>query len=475
MLFTSYPFLVFLPLVAGFYWLMRRWYKGQNLLLFVASYTFYGWWDWRFLFLIFGSSLLDFWLARAMGQSESPQKRRLLLYLSLALNLGVLGYFKYANFFLENLARLLSAWGLPPVLEDGPLSIILPLGISFYTFQTLGYTIDVYRYKLKPSRNFLEYITFVSFFPQLVAGPIERAGNLLPQFLAKRSWQKAHLTEGLRQMLWGFFKKLAIADTLAPQVNYVFAHHEELNGLSLALGALLFTFQMYCDFSGYSDIAIGAARLFGFRLMKNFDFPFYSSSMSEFWRRWHISLSTWIQDYLYNPLAINRRYWGIWGVAFALLVAFTLSGLWHGAAWTFVLWGGLHGMVLAYEALSKKKRKRWSRQLGGTYLWVSRILVFCFWVFTLTIFRAQDLPEAWSVLGGSLSRSWWGGAALPLSTLLLPLALLVFEYFQRHRAHGLDLKGYPYPLRWSLYALLLILIFESDNLNRQTEFIYFQF
>jgi D-alanyl-lipoteichoic acid acyltransferase DltB (MBOAT superfamily) len=473
MLFTSYVFFLFLPLVLAGYWALKPYRRAQNGLLLVASYIFYGWWDWRFLFLIAGSSVVDFLVARQMGRSESEGQRTLLMWLSALVNLGVLGYFKYANFFLENLAVLIEGLtGQAPAW--GAWSIILPLGISFYTFQTLGYTIDVYRREVKPTRNFLEYLTFVSFFPQLVAGPIERARNLLPQFLAERRWKQQDWLEGGRLILWGFFKKVAIADALAPSVNYVFANHETLNGATLATGALLFTFQMYCDFSGYSDIAIGVARLLGFRLMKNFDFPFYSTSMSAFWRRWHISLSTWILDYLYTPLSIKFRYGGLWGLALALLISFALSGLWHGAAWTFVVWGALHGMVLAYEALSKKRRKRWAKKTGNWYTWASRILVFFFWVGTLTIFRAEHMGQAFSVLSGALLGSWSSLAINP-SVLLLPVGLLVYEYFQRNRAHGLDVAGYHYTLRWSLYAFALIMIFSSQNLNNQNEFIYFQF
>lgn len=473
MLFTSYVFFLFLPLVLGGYWLLQKQRKAQNSLLLIASYFFYGWWDWRFLFLILGSSLVDFLVARQMGRSDKEKQRTALMWISALVNLGILAYFKYANFFLENLENLLE--GLTgTAVSWGPWSVILPLGISFYTFQTLGYTIDVYRREIEPSRNLLEYLTFVSFFPQLVAGPIERARNLLPQFLQDRQGKRKNWIEGGRLMLWGFFKKVAIADALAPSVNYIFANYESLSGATLAAGALLFTFQMYCDFSGYSDIAIGVARLMGFRLMKNFDFPFYSTSMSEFWRRWHISLSTWILDYLYTPLSIRFRYWGLWGLALALLISFTLSGLWHGAAWTFVIWGLLHGLVLAYEALSKKRRRRWQKRRGAWYTWASRIAVFLFWVFTLTIFRAQSMEQAFSVLGGAWSRSWAHLAINP-SVFLLPVGLLIFEYFQRKRAHGLDVAGYHYTIRWSLYAFAVIMIFSSQNLNNQNEFIYFQF
>lgn len=473
MLFTSPVYLFFLPLVLGFYLLLRGRLKAQNALLLGASYFFYGWWDWRFLLLIGGSSLLDFLIARAMASEKKESHRSLLMTLSAVVNLGILAYFKYANFFLESLEDLFRVLA-PFPMELGSLSVILPLGISFYTFQTLGYTIDVYQRRLEPSPNLLEYLAFVSFFPQLVAGPIERAGNLLPQFLKARPRLRKDWLEGGRQILWGFFKKIAIADALAPNVNYIFANHESLNATTLAVGALLFTFQMYGDFSGYSDIAIGSARLLGFRLMKNFNFPFYSTSMSEFWRRWHISLSTWILDYLYTPLSIRYRYWGLWGIALAAVISFTLSGLWHGAAWTFVVWGLLHGLILAYEALTKKQRKRWKKRSGSWYSWLSMILVFFFWVATLAIFRSADLSQAWAVLAAPFTQEW-GALGLNPQVLILPLGLLLFEYFQRHREYGLDVAQYHYTLRWSLYGLIFILITSSPNLNNQTEFIYFQF
>jgi alginate O-acetyltransferase complex protein AlgI len=473
MLFTSYDFFIFLPIVFGLYWLLRKQRMAQNLVLLAASYVFYGWWDWRFLFLIFGSSTLDFFIANGMQGTTSQQKRKLLMWASVLLNIGLLCYFKYFNFFIDSFKDLLGMAGYEA--QFSAIDVILPLGISFYTFQTLGYTIDVYKGKIKASKNFLEYTTFVSFFPQLVAGPIERATNLLPQFLQDRVWKNRNAVDGLRQILWGFFKKVAIADALAPNVNYIFANHEELAGSTLFLGAIMFTFQMYCDFSGYSDIAIGTARIFGFNLMRNFAYPFYSTSMSEFWRRWHISLSTWILDYLYTPISINRRYWGIWGVVFAAVVSFTLSGLWHGAAWTFVLWGLLHGIALGYEALTKKQRKKWSKAGGESYVWLSRIIVFAFWVVTIVIFRAETVQQSWEMFAGMADMSLFSTPDINVELLWWALGLVVFEYFQRNRQHAFDVRAYPYYIRWPLYAAAIILIFSSDNLNSQTEFIYFQF
>ncbi len=446
---------------------------AQNMVLLLASYVFYGWWDWRFLFLIFGSSTIDYFIANAMGNTQNEKKRKWLMLMSVFLNIGLLCYFKYFNFFIDSFKDMVGMFGAQSSFSA--IDVILPLGISFYTFQTVGYSIDVYKRRLQPSKNFLEYTTFVSFFPQLVAGPIERASNLLPQFLKNRQWRKRDMVDGGRQMLWGFFKKVAIADALAPNVNYIFENYQELSASTLVVGAIMFTFQMYCDFSGYSDIAIGTARLFGFNLMKNFNFPFYSTSMSEFWRRWHISLSTWILDYLYTPIAVNRRYWGIWGVVFAAIVSFTLSGLWHGAAYTFILWGLLHGVVLGYEALTKKTRKKLAKANGMPYVWVSRIVVFAFWVFTIVIFRAQGIEQSLGFLNGIFNSTLFSTPDISVVLLWWAVGLLIYEYFQKNKEHGLDVMGYPYFIRWGLYATAVILIFSSDNLNNQTEFIYFQF
>ncbi|MDN3644276.1 MBOAT family O-acyltransferase, partial [Lutimonas halocynthiae] len=336
MLFNSLDFAIFLPIVFVLYWFVtNKNLKLQNLLIVVASYVFYGWWDWRFLSLILFSTLVDYTVGRKLRDENNGSRRLLLLWTSIIVNLGFLGFFKYYNFFLDNFIEAFSFFGY--VFKAGSLQIILPVGISFYTFQTLSYTIDVYKKKLEPTKDFIAFAAFVSFFPQLVAGPIERATNLLPQFYKKRTFDSNKAIDGLKQILWGLFKKVVIADNAAQFANEIFNNSGDYSGSTLFLGALFFAFQIYGDFSGYSDIAIGTSRLFGFNLMKNFAFPYFSRDIAEFWRRWHISLSTWFRDYLYIPLGGSRG-----GLSMKIrntFIIFIVSGFWHGANWTFIVWG----------------------------------------------------------------------------------------------------------------------------------------
>jgi len=330
MLFNSIEFAIFLPIVFILYWFVtNRDLRVQNLLLLVASYVFYGWWDYRFLSLIVFSSIVDYSIGLQMSKTDAQNKRKLLLFASLCVNLGLLGFFKYYNFFIDSFVDAFTFFGHS--INPDRLNIILPVGISFYTFQTLSYTIDVYKRKLEPTKDILSFFAFVSFFPQLVAGPIERATNL----------------DGMRQILWGLFKKVAIADNCAVFVNLIFANSADHSGSTLFIGAILFAFQIYCDFSGYSDIAIGTARLFGFNLMKNFAFPYFSRDIAEFWRRWHISLSTWFRDYLYIPLGGSRgsNYVKIRNT----FIIFIVSGFWHGANWTFIVWGFLNALSSSFR------------------------------------------------------------------------------------------------------------------------------
>lgn len=336
MLFNSIDFAVFLPVVFILYWFVtNKNLKLQNFLIVVASYLFYGWWDWRFLSLILFSTLVDYAVGRKLKTENKDSKRKTLLWISIIVNLGFLGFFKYYNFFLDNFITAFSFFGAE--IKANSLNIILPVGISFYTFQTMSYTIDVYRRKLEPTKNFIAFSAFVSFFPQLVAGPIERASNLLPQFYKKRTFNYSNAVKGMRQILWGLFKKVVIADNCAEYANLIFNNSPDYSGVTLVLGAIFFTFQIYGDFSGYSDIAIGTSRLFGFELKQNFAFPYFSRDIAEFWRRWHISLSTWFRDYLYIPLGGSRG--GTWFKIRNTFVIFIVSGFWHGANWTFIVWG----------------------------------------------------------------------------------------------------------------------------------------
>ena len=370
MLFNSLEFLLFLPVVFAAYWVLNLWTEKkamlrlQNLLLLVASYVFYGWWDWRFLSLIAFSTLVDYWVGLQIGKANhreisveanesirsSTAKRW--LGVSLAVNLGLLGYFKYANFFIDN---WIEAWGAVGVrMDPWSLKVILPVGISFYTFQTLSYSIDIYRRKLNPTRDLIQFAAFVSFFPQLVAGPIERASALLPQIASRRKFQYEEGVSGLRLILWGMFKKVVVADTCAIYVNDIFANYTEYSGPTLMMGAVFFSFQIYGDFSGYSDIAIGTARLFGIKLMTNFKTPYFSRDIAEFWRSWHISLSTWFKDYLYIPLGGSRV--GKWKAVRNTFVIFLVSGFWHGANWTFIVWGLFHALLFLPLLLRGKNR-----------------------------------------------------------------------------------------------------------------------
>lgn len=479
MLFNSLDFAVFLPLVFALFWAIpARRTDIRNGLLLAASYVFYGWWDTRFLVLIAFSTLLDFYLSIGIANSTDERRRRLLLWTSLVVNLGLLGFFKYFNFFLDQLNGAFSLFGMP--LGSERLDIILPVGISFYTFQTLSYTIDVYRGDLKASRNPVAFAAFVSFFPQLVAGPIERASNLLPQFAAPRQFSRSAAVDGSRQILWGFFKKLVIADNCAEQVDRIFAGHETAAASTLVLGAVFFAFQIYGDFSGYSDIAIGVARLFGFELMRNFAFPYFSRDIAEFWRRWHISLSTWFRDYLYVPIGGSRG-----STALRVrntFIIFLVSGFWHGANWTFLVWGALNALYFLPLLLSGRNRQNLGTVAEGRRLPTWGDLLRMTGTFAMTclawvFFRARDLQHALEYVAGMADVSL---LSLPnLGNKNLPLLLGLFiglEWAGREDQYGIQRTGMGWHRlgRWGFYALLIAMI----GLFMPTEespFIYFQF
>jgi len=478
MLFNSIEFSIFLPVVFILYWALgRQQIKLQNLLLLGASYLFYGWWDWRFLSLIAFSSVLDFYIGRGLAVIENERKRKSLLTLSLLVNLGFLGFFKYFNFFTDSFANAFTWFGHP--IDVTRLDIVLPVGISFYTFQTLSYSIDVYRRKLKPASDIVDFLTFVSFFPQLVAGPIERATNLLPQFSKERRFDEREASDGMRQILWGLFKKVIVADNCAIYVNDIFTNYGDYSGSTLLLGAVLFAFQIYGDFSGYSDIAIGVARLFGFKLTRNFAFPYFSRDIAEFWRRWHISLSTWFRDYLYIPLGGSKG--GLSMKVRNTFAIFLVSGFWHGASWNFLVWGLLNALYFLPLLLLKQNRKntntvaeeRWFPnvreciQMGITFF-----ITVIAWVF----FRAENLTDAFLYLQGIFSESLWSKPEiLPKKVLIFVAILLIIEWINRTKEHGLEFsENFPRSLRWFIYIIIwfaIILLDESDTYS----FIYFQF
>ena len=354
MIFNSIDFLFFLPIVFILYWQLKNNINLQNLFIVVVSYIFYGWWDYRFLFLISFTSLCSFYSGIMIDYYQSDKsKKRLIAICNILINIGILAVFKYYNFFIQSLSYLLLQFGIH--LDFITINIILPVGISFYTFQALSYTIDVYRGDIKASHNIISFFAYISFFPQLVAGPIERSTNLLPQFSSIRTFKYETAIDGLRQMLWGFFKKIVVADNCAAGVNHVFAEIDSLDSISLFYGALMFSMQIYGDFSGYSDIAIGTSKIFGIKLMRNFNYPYFSRDIAEFWRKWHISLTTWFRDYLYIPMG-GSRYGKLKSIKNTLII-FLTSGLWHGANWTFLLWGAYHALLFIPLLITNKNRK----------------------------------------------------------------------------------------------------------------------
>ena len=408
MLFNSIDFAIFLPISFFLYWfIFNDNLKKQNSFLLVISYFFYGWWDWRFLLLIGFSSLVDYSVGIGLAKTKRKKYRKVLLLTSLFVNLGFLGVFKYFNFFSENFASAFTLLG-GSVFTPLHLNIILPVGISFYTFQTLSYSIDVYKNKLEPTKDLIAFLAFVSFFPQLVAGPIERAASLLPQFYKKRNFDYESAVDGTRQILWGLFKKMVIADNCSIYVNDIFSNYSQYSGSTLLFGAFFFSIQIYCDFSGYSDIAIGTSRLFGLTLMRNFAFPYFSRDISEFWRRWHISLSTWFRDYVYVPLGGSR------GSSFMkirnIFIIFIASGFWHGANWTFIVWGALNALYFIPLMLMNKNRVNLDTVAEGKLLPsikdLSKMsLTFLCTLFAWIFFRAESITQAVSYIDGICSYS----------------------------------------------------------------------
>jgi D-alanyl-lipoteichoic acid acyltransferase DltB (MBOAT superfamily) len=469
MFFNSIDFAVFIPIVFLLYWLLhKKNLKLQNLLIVIASYVFYSWWDWRFLSLIIFSTIVDYSVGRCLKNESRKSRRKSLLWISILVNFGFLGFFKYYNFFLDNFISAFSILGT--TINSTSLNIILPVGISFYTFQTLSYTIDVYKGKLEPTTDFISFSAFVSFFPQLVAGPIERATNLLPQFYQKREFSYNQISQGVKLMIWGFFLKTVVADRAAIYVNAVYNSIENHEGLSFIAATILFAFQIYGDFAGYSLIAIGTAKLFGFQLMTNFRRPYFSYSISEFWTRWHISLSTWFRDYLYIPLGGNRvkkpR------LLFNLFITFLISGLWHGANWTFITWGVLNGFYLIIEVLFFKNRSKNFLNIIVTF-----VLINFAWIF----FRANSIEEAFYIIKTILTSPgelYIGGGAditAPIYALLAVSILFVVELKKEFFDSLFSISKHKSELVRMLYYALLIFSILYLGVFDDGQFIYFQF
>ena len=443
MLFNSIEFAVFLPIVFILYWFVfQKSLKWQNLFIVITSYIFYGWWDWRFLFLILFSTVQDYCIAYWIEKENSQKKRKLLLSISIITNLGFLGFFKYYNFFIDNFITAFSFFGTKPSIHT--LNILLPVGISFYTFQTLSYTIDVYRRNLTATKDFIAFSAFVSFFPQLVAGPIERATHLLPQFYKKRNFNYNLAVDGMRQILWGLFKKMVIADNCAIYANQIFANYETSSGSELVLGAVFFAFQIYGDFSGYSDIAIGTSRLFGFDLMKNFNFPYFSRDVAEFWRRWHISLNTWFRDYLYIPLGGSRG--GNLMRIRNTFIIFLVSGFWHGANWTFIIWGALNALFIMPSIIFKTNRANLDIVASGRKLpsfkdIMNISITFGLITFAWIFFRAENVEQAFSYISRMLNPTIMSIPNLnkaALATIILIGFLLIIEWIGREDNFALE-------------------------------------
>ncbi|GEO21899.1 O-acyltransferase [Cyclobacterium qasimii] len=454
----------------------------QNFLIVAASYLFYGWWDWRFLSLILFSTVVDYAIGNRLKIEGNPTKRKVLLYTSIFVNLGFLGFFKYYNFFLDNFISAFSFFGTE--INASSLNIILPVGISFYTFQTLSYSIDVYKRKLEPTDDFIAFSAFVSFFPQLVAGPIERATNLLPQFYKKRTFDYSKAVDGMRQILWGLFKKMVIADNCAQYANLIFNNSSDYSGSTLVLGAVFFSFQIYGDFSGYSDIAIGTSRLFGFNLMQNFNFPYFSRDIAEFWRRWHISLSTWFRDYLYIPLGGSRG--GTWMKVRNTFIIFIVSGFWHGANWTFIVWGALNAVFFLPLLLTKNNRNNLKPVAQGkalpsikefAYMLLTFGLIVTAWIF----FRAENIGHAISYISEILSPSLFSipqfdGRGRAFVAIVLVAIFVMLEWKGREGQYAIAHLGQNWyrPIRWSFYASIIFAI-GMFMPSVESPFIYFQF
>lgn len=479
MLFNSLEFLLFLPATFLLYWFAFKPLRLQNIFIVAASYLFYGWWDMRFLLLIAVTTLCSY--ASGLLLEKTEGKRRLQKGISAAnivLNLSILCFFKYFNFFGENFAALLRLCGIP--YDWITIDILLPVGISFYTFQALSYTIDVYQHKIKPTHDIVAFFAFISFFPQLVAGPIERSTNLLPQFLTARHFNYAQAVDGMRQILWGFFKKMVVADNCAMAVNIIFSEYQALDGTHLFLGALFFTFQIYGDFSGYSDIAIGTARLFGIRLMRNFNFPYFSRDIAEFWRRWHISLTTWFRDYIYFPLGGSRC--GRWRTMCNTAVIFLVSGFWHGANWTFVCWGAYHALLFFPLLLAGKNRKHKGVVAQGRLLpdikeFLQMSCTFLLVVIGWVIFRAESIGQAWDYIYCMVTKFSGQLPAHGKDPLIYISILLVVEWLQREKQFGLQISSTGLfrhrAIRWALYYITFVTTLLLAG--QQEEFIYFQF
>ncbi|MBK7640605.1 MAG: MBOAT family protein [Bacteroidetes bacterium] len=478
MVFNSISFAIFLPIVFLLYWFVsNKNRKIQNLLLLTSSYFFYACWDWRFLFLLIFSTALDFFTGSKMETAKTVASKKFWFWLSISINISFLGVFKYYNFFAESFADIMGNFGLQ--VNPFTLKVILPVGISFYTFHGLSYVIDIFKNRIKAEHDFIDYAVFVSFFPLLVAGPIERATHLLPQIKKERNFDYQKAVNGLKQILWGLFKKIVIADQCAQYANTIFDDYSNHSGSTLLLGAIFFSFQIYGDFSGYSDIALGTARLFGIELLRNFAFPYFSRDIAEFWRRWHISLSSWFRDYLYFPLGGSRG--GTWMKIRNTFLIFLVSGFWHGANWTFIVWGLLNAIYIMPSIIFNTNRNHIDIVAKGNYLpsireFFMMLSTFFLTVFAWIFFRSASLSDAFSFIKGIFSSSLFSIPSIhPLDLFILLLIFLPIEWLGRASQFAIEntFEKSSNFLRYGLYYLLLVAIFFYNSAGQQ--FIYFQF
>jgi len=488
MLFNSIDFAIFLPIVFIFYWSLTKNLKLQNLFIVIASYLFYGLWDWRFLTLMSFTTFFS-WLSGILMLNirtketnyNTKTKLKLISASNIILNLSILGFFKYYNFFVENFVNAFKFLGQEINIQS--LQIILPVGISFYTFQALSYSIDVYQKKIEPTKDIVSFFAFVSFFPQLVAGPIERATHLLPQFFVKRVFDYNKAVDGSRQILWGLFKKVVIADNCAEYANLIFNNYSNYSGSTLLLGSFFFTFQIYCDFSGYSDIAIGTSKLFGIDIMRNFNFPYFSRNIAEFWRRWHISLTTWFRDYIYFPLGGSRGSKTM--IIRNTFIIYIVSGFWHGANWTFIIWGLYNALLFIPLILTGKNKKYKDTVATGKIfptlkeiikIGTTFIFIMVGWIF----FRAENIAHAINYISEFFSSSLFTipkfeGMYKALITIILICIFIIIEWIGREGNYAIEKLGIKLkrPMRYAIYYIIIIAIFWFWG-NEQ-EFIYFQF
>lgn len=483
MLFNSLQYLIFFPIVFCVYWiLLKKNLQFQNAFLLILSYYFYSCWDWRFLFLLVFSTLLDFYSAIKIKESNNNKNKTAWFWISIGINLGFLSVFKYYDFFISSFAASLTQLGVH--FNPSLLNLVLPVGISFYTFHGLSYVIDVYKERIEPERNYIDYGLFVSFFPLLVAGPIERATHLLPQIKQQRVFKRNQIVNGLKQVVWGMFKKIVIADNCAVFANQIFDNYTNYNGSTLVLGAIFFTFQIYGDFSGYSDIALGSARMLGINLLRNFAFPYFSRDIAEFWRRWHISLSSWFRDYVYVPLGGSRVKKSV--AIRNTFIIFIISGLWHGANWTFIFWGLLNALYfLPLQLLNNNRKNIEIVAMGKMFPTINEIInmfiTFCLVVFAWIFFRANDISAAFEFVSGIFNKSLLktphflqmgkGGV-----TLLLVTFLIFIEWIGRENQFGIESIGLKWKrvYRWMFFSFVIFLIGFFMQ-TTESPFIYFQF